>query len=126
MKKFRWAAALFVVVLSLIPVLAFGQDAEPGPSAGGEFVGLTLSAGLTVAFVQLIRRRGLVDKVPGVLRPAIVAVLGLGGVYLSGLIPGVEIDLSPIASLFAAGGGASLLFGIGKAAGFLKSSGAGK
>lgn len=124
----RWAAVLFVVAFSLVPVLAFGQDPEPpaGPSAGGEFVGLTFSAGLTMALVQLLRRTGAVDLVPGFVRPLIAVAIGFGAVYLSNLLPGITIDLSPIAALFAAGGGASLFFGIGKEAGFLKSSGAGK
>lgn len=127
-KAKRWAAALFFAVAVLAPITAFAQDDPPpadDPSAGAEFVGLTFSAGLTVAVVQLIRRTGIVNKVPGFVRPLVAAVIGLGAVYLSNLL-GIEIDLSPIAALFAAGGGASLLFGVGKEAGLLKSSGTGK
>lgn len=113
----RWAAVFFAVAFSLVAVLAFAQDTDPSlavPSTGGEFVGLTFSAGLTMAIVQLLRRTGAVDKVPGFLRPLIAGAIGFGAIYVSNLLPGVTIDLSPIATLFAAGGGASLFFGMGK------------
>ncbi len=113
----RWTTLLFVVLLMFVPILAFGQDEGGGdpemPSALAEFLGLLFSGGLTMALVQLLRRLGVVDKVPGFVRPLIAAGIGFGAVWLSQRL-GVPIDLSPIAALFAAGGGASLLFGIGK------------
>ena len=122
----RWATILFVVLFSLVPILAFGQgNGDNGdPSVGAEFLGLLFSSGLTMALVQLLRRLGVVDLVPAFTRPLIAAVIGFGAVYLSNLI-GVSIDLSPIAGLFAAGGGSTLLFGIGKELG-LNTSGKGK
>lgn len=109
--------------LMLVPAVAFAQDTPPPtePSTLAEFVGLLFSSGLTVALVQLLRRTGAVDAVPGFIRPLIAAGIGIGAVYLSNAL-GIQIDLSAIAALFGAGGGATLLFAIGKEAGLLKSS----
>lgn len=114
---------LVLFVFLLVPAVAFAQDTPPPaePSALAEFIGLLFSSGLTVAVVQLIRRTGVVDLVPGFIRPLIAAGIGIGAVYLSNAI-GITVDLSPIAALFGAGGGATLLFGLGKEAGLLKSS----
>ena len=121
----RWVTIFFVTLFVFVPLLAFGQDnGGEDPSAGAEFVGLLFSSGLTMGFVQFLRRLGVVGFVPAFARPLIAAAIGFGAVYLSNLI-GVTIDLSPIAGLFAAGGGSTLLFGIGKEWG-LKSSGKGK
>ena len=109
----RWATVLFVVLFMSVPLLAFGQDNGGEPSAGAEFLGILFAGGLTAAIVQLLRRLGIVDLVPGFTRPLIAAGIGFAAVWFSNLI-GVPIDLSPIAALFAAGGGGSLLFGIMK------------
>lgn len=109
----RWATIFFVVLFMSIPLLAFGQDNGGDPSAGAEFLGILFAGGLTAAIVQLLRRLGIVDLVPGFTRPLIAAGIGLAAVWFSNLI-GVQVDLSPIAALFAAGGGGALLFGMAK------------
>lgn len=118
----RILRALLFSALILAPAVAFAQEPPPtDPSTLAEFVGLLFSSGLTVAIVQLLRRTGAVDAIPGFVRPLIAAGIGIGAVYLSNAL-GIQIDLSPIAALFGAGGGAAILFGIGKEAGLLKSS----
>ena len=129
----KWTGFLLVLFLTLAVGVAFGQETPPleppaGPSAVQEFIGLLFSGGLTVALVQLLRRLGVVGMVPGFVRPLIAAGVGLAAVWLSNQI-GIQVDLSPIAALFAAGGGSTLLFGMmkelpGKFA--LESSGPGK
>lgn len=119
-----WATIIFVVLFSLVPLLAFGQDegGDPEPNLAKEFVGLLFSGGATVALLQLIRRTGIVATVPGWARPLIATAIGFGAVSLSSYL-GMTVDLSSIEALFAGGGGATLLFALGKELGFLKSTG---
>lgn len=113
----------FVLVAGVLLAQGGGEVPEE-PSALAEFIGLLFSGGLTVAIVQLLRRLGIVNKVPGFLRPVIAAAIGFGAVALSNYL-GIVVDLSPIAALFAAGGGATWLFDVGKEAGLFKSSSSG-
>lgn len=112
----RWATIVFVVLFSLVPILAFAQDdgGEVGPSLGKEFLALLFSGGLTVGIVQLIRRTGIVDKVPSFTRPLIAAGIGFAAIWLTSYL-GLTVDLSPIAMLFAGGGVPAFLFAVGKA-----------
>jgi len=107
-------AWLLVLLLLVVPVMMVAQEVAPEatealPDWGAEFIALLLSGGVTVAVVQLLRRLGVVNKIPGALRPIIASFIGMGAVMLSQYL-GFEVDFSPLVALFAAGGGSAVMF----------------
>lgn len=103
------------------------EPAPPaGPSALWEFIGLLVNGGLSMALVQFFRRIKLLSLIPAFLRPVLAGGIGIGVSALTAYVLtnfGVELDLSAIVAFFAAGGGASMLFGMGKELGVVKHEG---
>ncbi len=118
---------LLVIILMVFPAMAMAQGDElVEASLMAEFVTFLFGGGLTAAIVQLLRRIGILNYIPALVRPMLAGFIGIGAMTASEYLAstfGILIDFSPIVELFGGGGGAMALFSMGKEAGVLTSKG---